>query len=191
MKKIAAIAAIGALAGSLSAAQSGYEVTPMLHFVQPEHNTDIKSHLAAGLRLGHYLDEYTLFDKIEAGVDFTMTEYERRVGSGERKLYIARYYVDFVKEWELGNSGAAIYGLAGLGYEQLGKKARYGQNDSLFFMYGVGFKYAFTCDWSLRAEVIDSIKTSHETGNHHVYATVGFSYIFGTNKCELDAQSKK
>ncbi|MDR1284974.1 MAG: OmpA family protein [Campylobacteraceae bacterium] len=169
---------IATLGIALMAAEGRYEITPTVSGILPEGNTDLKKQLSVGLRVGQYFDN-EFINKIESGVEFTSTGYENQgPGTGKRQALITRYFVHGIKEFEVAED-MYFYALAGVGYENIRKKARYGNNDSPYGNYGVGVRYAVTDDFYLRTEIRHAIKLHSGHGDNNLFATFGVSYALG------------
>jgi OOP family OmpA-OmpF porin len=162
---------------TLMAVEGRYEITPTISGVLPEGNTDLKKQLSVGLRVGQYFND-EFINKVESGIEFTKTYYEDRgPGTGKRQALITRYFAHAIKEFEIIDN-AYFYALAGFGYENIRKKTRYGNNDSPYGNYGVGFRYAITDSFYLRTEVRHAIKLHNGHGDNNLFATFGVSYAF-------------
>ncbi|MDR1614741.1 MAG: OmpA family protein [Campylobacteraceae bacterium] len=160
---------------TLMAVEGRYEITPTISGVFPEGNTDLKDQLSVGLRVGQYFDN-EFINKVESGIEFTKTYYEDMgPGTGKRQALITRYFAHGIKEFGI-TENAYFYALAGIGYENIRKKTRYGNNDSPYGNYGVGFRYAFTDNFYLRTEVRHAIKLHNGHGDNNLFATLGVSY---------------
>lgn len=158
---------------------SPFEITPTIGAGFPEHNLDLKNQLNAGLRIGYNFN-YLLLDKIEIGAEFTNAEYKSVKGSAEEKTKIGRYFVNAIKEFDLSQK-FALYGLAGVGYEDI-RKELYENDDSGFGQYGFGVRYALNEALSLRLEARHAIKFDH--GDNNFFTTLGFTYRFGTQSSD-------
>ncbi|MDR2080667.1 MAG: OmpA family protein [Campylobacteraceae bacterium] len=160
------------------AAEGRYEVTPTISGVFPEKDTQLENYLSVGLRVGQYFDD-EFINKVESGVEIAKADYEDLGhGKSKRQAIITRYFVHAIKEFEISKS-AYFYALVGAGYENIQKKARYGNNDSPYGKYGVGFRYAMTDDFYLRTEFRHAIKLHSEDGDNNLLATFGISYALG------------
>jgi len=166
------------LCSLLFAAEGRYEVTPTISGVFPEGNTDLKSELSVGLRVAKYFDD-AFINKYEIGAETTRAHYkDLGPGTGNRQAIISRFFIHGIKEFEISDK-AYFYALAGLGYENIRKKARYGNNDSPYGNYGLGFKYDIAEDLSLRAELRHAIKLHSGHGDNNLFATLGVAYAIG------------
>ncbi|MDR2100715.1 MAG: OmpA family protein [Campylobacteraceae bacterium] len=174
MKKVVFV--ILGLVFTAMAAEGGYEITPTISGVFPEKNTELQNYLSVGLRAGQYFNG-EFINKIEIGAETARAYYNEGVVSntGKRQAIITRYFVHAIKEFEI-NKNLYFYALAGAGYENIMKKARYGNNDSPYGNYGVGFRYALTDDFYLRTEVRHAIKLHSHDADNNILATFGISY---------------
>jgi OOP family OmpA-OmpF porin len=174
MKKVlVAFSLCGALLAS-----DGIDVTLAVGGAIPEGNLDLENQLIGGLRLGKYFDN-PIISKVEAGFDFTKTKYdEMGPGTRDRQALITRYFVNAIKEFDLSRSFKP-YILGGIGWENIQRKARYGNNDAPFVDYGVGIRYLITDALSLRAEARGAVKLNSDRGDNNFFATLGISYEFG------------
>ncbi|MDR2790184.1 MAG: OmpA family protein [Campylobacteraceae bacterium] len=176
MKRIVFI--VFGLAFMVMAAEGRYEITPTISGVFPEKDTQLENYLSVGLRVGQYFDN-EFINKVESGVEITKANYEDLgAGKSERQAIITRYFAHAIKEFEI-SENTYFYALVGAGYENVRKKARYGNNDSPYGNYGVGFRYALTDDFYLRTEFRHAIKLHSEGGDNNLLATLGISYALG------------
>ncbi len=147
-----------------------YEITPTIGGVLPEGNLDLNDQLTYGLRFGINVD--SIFDQVEFGIDRSdNVDYDNSAKSTD----ITRYFVNLIKSYPLKDK-LSLYSLIGLGYENLSTDAK-DNDDSGFFNYGLGLKYAVNDNFSLRAEVRHAIKFDH--GDNNLFYTVGFVIPFG------------
>jgi OOP family OmpA-OmpF porin len=173
MKRIVFI--IFSLVFMVMAAEGRYEVTSTISGVFPEESTNLKNYLSVGLRVGQYFDD-EFINKVESGVESTRAYYEDLgPGKSKRQAIITRYFVHAIKEFEI-NKNSYFYALVGAGYENIRKKARYGNNDSPYGNYGIGFRYVITDDFYLRTELRHAIKLHSKDGDNNLLATFGISY---------------
>jgi OOP family OmpA-OmpF porin len=162
----------------LTASENKYEIMPTISGVFPEKGTDLKNYLSAGLRVGKYFDD-EFINKVEGGIESTIAHYkDKGHGTGKRQAVITRYFVNGIKEFKI-TENAYFYALAGIGYENIIKKARYGNNDSPYGNYGIGIRYVITDDFYMRAEVRHAIKLHNEDADNNLFATFGISYALG------------
>ncbi len=150
--------------------------------VMPEGNLDLEDQLNLGLRFGVYVED-TFFDIIEAGferasdVDYDNSSY---------KTDINRLFVNVIKEYDF-TKDTALYGLAGLGYENY-RNSMFDNDDDGFFQYGVGVKQWVTDDFALKAEVRHGITFG---GDNNLFYSLGFVIPFGKRASEeMPIQSK-
>ncbi|MDR3177456.1 MAG: OmpA family protein [Campylobacteraceae bacterium] len=167
-----------ALGCVLMAAGAKYEITPTVGGVFPEGDTNLKNQLSAGLRFGQYLDN-RFFSKIEGGVELTSTHYKNlEANASKQQALLARYFLHGIREFEVAKD-THFYALIGAGYENIRKKARYGNGDSLYANYGFGVRYEVTNNLYLRAELRHAIKFQNGNGDDNLFATLGISYALG------------
>jgi len=169
------------LCSLLFAAEGRYEITPTISGVFPEGNTDLKNHFSAGLRVAKYFDE-DFINKYEIGIESARAFYkDQGAGASKQQVLLTRFFAHGIKEFEISEK-AYFYALGGFGYENVRKKARYGNNDSPYVNYGLGFKYGVTEDLSLRAEFRHAIKFHSGDGDNNLFTTLGLAYTFGGEK---------
>ena len=160
MKKIAiALVAATALFGANS--DYNYELTPTIGGVHPEGNLRTNDQVAIGLRVARNLEDFFI-DQVELGFSHTGNIRENGVKGNAQ-----RYFVNGIKGFGL-TDNLSVYGLLGLGYEDVSNKFIY-NDDTGFGQYGLGLKYQVTDNFALRAEAADAIDFDH--GDHNLHYT--------------------
>ncbi|MCR4942648.1 MAG: OmpA family protein [Campylobacter sp.] len=180
MKKIAlAMVAASALFAANSA--YNYEITPTVGGVHPEGNLDIDEHLTLGLRAAKNL-EGLFFDQFELGADYSH-KVKETINNVDREGRAVRYFANVTKDIvEFGKF--SLYGLAGLGYEDLPKQF-IDNKDAGFGQYGLGLRYQVTDVFALKAEARDAIKFRH--GDHNLFYSLGFGIGLGAKAAPVVA----
>ncbi|QKF60598.1 OmpA family protein [Campylobacter curvus] len=168
MKKIA-LAMVAATALFASNAAYNYEVTPTVGGVHPEGNLGINDHVTVGIRAARNL-ENIFFDQLELGVDYTHKAKET-VNGVSREGRALRYHVNLVKDIFNFTDAFGVYGLLGVGYEDLPKQF-VDNEDGGFGQYGLGLRYQVTDRFALKAEARDAIKFEH--ADHNLFYSLGF-----------------
>lgn len=177
MKKIA-LAALAASALFASEAAYNYEITPTVSGVHAEGNLGLNNdNVAAGLRVARNLENFFL-DQVELGFDYSPNVKETQ-DKITRKGRINRYYINGVKNLVDFSQSVGLYGLIGLGYEDV-PRAFVKNEDGGFGQYGAGIRFQLTDRFALKAEVRDQIKFEH--ADHNLIYTLGFA--FGLDKKE-------
>ncbi len=173
MKKIVLVAL--ALSSTLLLADNSqykYEFTPMVGEVVPEGNLDLENHLAYGGSLGINLDSKQVIDQIELGyLRSDNVDYD----NSNKQTDFNRYFVNLIKDYKL-NDKTSLYGLVGVGYEDLSNE-QFDNEDSGFFNYGIGLKYKVAKNFFAKFDVRHLIKFSHSDNN--VIFTAGLGIPFG------------
>lgn len=147
------------------------EITATVGGMTSEGNLDMEDSLVYGLRFGTYIED-TFFDMLEFGIERAdSVDYENT----NKDTDINRFFVNIVKEYNL-NKDFALYGLAGVGYENI-RTPLLDNDDDGFFNYGVGLKYWVNDDFALKAEVRHAI--SFEDQHNKLFYTLGFSIPLG------------
>ena len=171
MKKIAiALVAATALFGANQ--DYNYELTPTIGGVHPEGNLGTNEQGTIGLRIGRNLEDFFV-DQVELGFNYTNGIKENGI-----KGHAARYFVNAIKGFGL-TEDLSIYGLVGLGFEDVSNKFNYNE-DTGFGQYGLGFKYQVADNFALRLEAADAIDFDH--GDHNLHYTLGFAVGFDSKK---------
>jgi len=174
MKKRILVVAL-ALSSTLLLADNSqykYEFTPMVGGVVPEGNLDLENHLAYGGSFGINLDSDQIIDQIELGyLRSDNVDYD----NSNQETDFNRYFVNLVKDYKLNNK-ASLYGLVGVGYEDLSNE-QFDNEDSGFFNYGIGLKYKVAKNFFAKFDVRHLIKFDHSDNN--VIFTAGLGIPFG------------
>lgn len=178
MKKIA-LALVAASAVFASDVAYNYEFTPVVGGVRSEGNLDLtRDQLNIGGTIARNL-EGLFFDQLQFGVDYARNVVEKEaVKKGNDLEYITRdgralrYHVDVVKNLVDFSKSVNLYGLLGVGYEDLSSKFRLNE-DGGFGQYGLGLRYQVTDRFALKAEARDAIK--FENADHNLFYTLGFA----------------
>ncbi|MBE3022954.1 OmpA family protein [Campylobacter sp. 7477a] len=169
MKKIA-LAMVAATALFASNSAYNYEVTPTIGGVHSEGNLGYKNdQVNVGIKAARNL-EGLFFDQFELGVDYTHRLKETVKGVA-RTGHATRYTANLVKDIFDFTDNFGLYGLVGLGYEDLSSKF-VDNEDGGFGQYGLGLRYQVTDVFALKAEVRDAIKFEH--ADHNLFYTLGF-----------------
>ncbi len=173
MKKIVLVAL--ALSSTLLLADNSqykYEFTPMVGEVVPEGNLDLENHLTYGGSLGINLDSKQVIDQIELGyLRSDNVDYD----NSNKQTDFNRYFVNLIKDYKL-NDKTSLYGLVGVGYEDLSNE-QFDNEDSGFFNYGIGLKYKVAKNFFAKFDVRHLIKFDHSDNN--VIFTAGLGIPFG------------
>lgn len=159
------------------AGQGDYKSELSLHVggVKPEGNLNLENELNLGLRFGVYVED-KFFDMIEAGFDrVSGQDYDM----GGQDTNVNRLFVNLIKEYDL-TKETALYGLAGVGYENY-RNPMYDNDDDGFFQYGVGLKQWLTDEFALKAEIRHGINFS---GDNNLFYSLGFVIPFGKRVSE-------
>ncbi|WP_458700142.1 OmpA family protein [Sulfurospirillum sp. 1307] len=162
-------------------AQGDYksELTVNVGGVKPEGNLDLEDKLNLGLRFGTYVED-KFFDIVEVGFDrASKVKYDLI----NQKTDINRFYVNLIKEYDL-TKDTALYGLAGIGYENY-RNPQLDNDDDGFFNYGVGIKHWITDQFALKAEARHAINFSRD--NNLLYS-IGFVIPFGKRAQEVEEE---
>lgn len=178
MKKVLISLSLAAavFAGSATATEYNYEITPTIGGVMPEGNSDIQDSLYYGLKFGINLQDAWI-DQVELGFEYSPSVDIDYTGGKDTDFY--RGSVNLVKELPM-TKYFSFYGLAGVGFEALDDNWR-ANNDRMFVDYGAGLKYRLTEQLALKAEVRHEFKINnehHEPTNYLLYS-LGLSYAFG------------
>ncbi|MBE2985852.1 MULTISPECIES: OmpA family protein [Campylobacter] len=169
MKKIA-LAMVAATALFASNSAYNYEVTPTIGGVHSEGNLGYKNdQVNVGIKAARNL-EGLFFDQFELGVDYTH-RLKETVKGVTRTGHATRYTANLVKDIFDFTDNFGLYGLVGLGYEDLSSKF-VDNEDGGFGQYGLGLRYQVTDVFALKAEVRDAIKFEH--ADHNLFYTLGF-----------------
>lgn len=175
MKKIA-LALVASTALFAGEAAYNYEITPTISGVHAEGNLGINNeNTTVGIRAARNLENFFL-DQVELGFDYAPSVKETQ-NKETRKGRVNRYYVNGVKNLFDITDKVGIYGLIGVGYEDV-PKAFVKNEDGGFGQYGVGVRYQITDQFALKVEVRDEIKFEH--ADHNLFYTLGFA--FGLDK---------
>ncbi|MDD3324437.1 MAG: OmpA family protein [Sulfurospirillaceae bacterium] len=152
-------------------AKYNYEITPTIGGNVAEGNLDLENQLTYGLRVGRNLDG-GIIDQIELGYDRSSgVDYD----NSTLDTNINRYYANLVKEYGI-TPEMAIYGLVGMGYEDLTDN-QYENRDSFFAQYGAGIKYWVSDMFALKAELRHAVK--FRGGDNNMFYTLGFVIPLG------------
>ncbi|BCX80085.1 OmpA family protein [Campylobacter sp. 19-13652] len=175
MKKIA-LALVASTALFAGEAAYNYEITPTISGVHAEGNLGINNeNVSVGIRAARNLENFFL-DQVELGFDYAPSVKETQ-NRETRKGRVNRYYVNGVKNLFDITDKVGVYGLIGVGYEDV-PKAFVKNEDGGFGQYGAGVRYQITDQFALKAEVRDEIKFEH--ADHNLFYTLGFA--FGLDK---------
>lgn len=159
------------------------EVTATVGGMVSEGNLDLDDSLVYGLRFGTYVED-KFFDILEFGIERAdSVDYENTTSDTD----INRFFVDIIKEYDI-NKDFALYGLAGLGYENI-RNPMLDNEDDGFFQYGIGAKYWVTDDFALKAELRHAI--SFEDQHNKLFYTLGFSIPLGKTVKEAPIVEEK
>jgi len=154
------------------AGQGDYKSELSFHVggVKPEGNLDLENQLNLGLRFGVYVED-KFFDMVEAGFErASNVDYD----NSTQDTNINRFFVNLVKEYDI-SKDTALYGLAGVGYENY-RNPMFNNDDDGFFQYGVGLKQWITNEFALKAEVRHGITFG---GDNNLFYSLGFVIPFG------------
>ncbi|MGB3751252.1 MAG: OmpA family protein [Arcobacteraceae bacterium] len=155
----------------LLSAQSKYEITPMIGYVDTKEKVDLENHGVAGIAVSRDLDKKYVVDQLELGLlQSGNIDYDN--SSDDTK--ITQLFLNGVENYNITDS-VKLYALAGLGYEYISNE-EYKNDSDPFFNYGVGAAYVFENNFSLRADVRHLLKFD---GDKNVLYTVGLGIPFG------------
>ncbi|CAD7287842.1 Outer membrane porin F [Campylobacter majalis] len=174
MKKIA-IALVAASSLFAVDAAYNYEVTPTIGGVRTEGNLDFnRDQLNLGLNVAKNL-EGVFIDQIQLGVDYVRKARETVDGT-TRNGRALRYHIDAVKNIFDFTDNLGLYGLVGVGYEDL-SSTFVANEDGGFGQYGLGLRYQVAENFALKLEARDAIKFEH--ADHNFFYTLGFGIGLG------------
>lgn len=146
------------------------ELTATVGGVKPEGNLDLDNQLNFGLRFGTYVEDM-FFDVLEFGFErVNSADYENSTS----ETNINRFFVDVIKEYDI-NKDTALYGLAGIGFENF-RNPLFENEDDGFLQYGVGIKHWLSESFALKAEARHAVTFE---GNNNLFYTLGFVIPFG------------
>ncbi|MDR2081776.1 MAG: OmpA family protein [Campylobacteraceae bacterium] len=148
------------------------EITPVVGGVHQLDADKFDDHLTYGIRVG--LGFSKVIDQVEFGYDYSKdVEFY-----GGESTDINRLYLNIIKDFQVGsNSKTSIYGLLGLGHEDIANEAL-DKEGGFFGQYGLGFKFYPYKDFAVRAEIRHALKFKSEASDNMFY-TLGFSIPFG------------
>jgi OmpA-OmpF porin, OOP family len=150
--------------------QSQYEIKPMFGYdVNPKEVVEIRDHYVFGLSVSSNLDNLP-FSQLEVGLlQSKNIDYSDRT----MKTKITQIFFNGVKDYNI-NSNLKLYGLMGLGYEELNNE-QLNNKSKLFVGYGLGVAYTFANNFSLKIDGKHQFKTNAD--NSLIY-TIGVSIPF-------------
>lgn len=152
-----------------------YEVTPMIGGAYTEGNLGLeKNYVNAGLALGFNQTD-SVIDQVEFAVFKTIKDVDLINGFADTR--ITRVFVNFVKDYPL-TANTSLYALAGAGFEFF-EDAISGKHyeNGLVGNYGVGAKYKFAEDLSLKLDLRHLIET--DSGDNTLLYNLGITIPFG------------
>jgi OOP family OmpA-OmpF porin len=146
------------------------EITPVIGGSHSFDSYKTDSHLTYGLRLGLGIDNIFV-DQIELGYD-----YSSGVKHRSEKNDFHRVYLNAIREFSV-SSKSKLYGIVGLGHEDVSGTTYDDKVTTFFGQFGVGVKYYFDNYFSVRGEVryADRFKSN----NPSMFYTIGFSVPIG------------
>ncbi|BBG65925.1 outer membrane protein A precursor [Hydrogenimonas sp.] len=180
MKKIGALLLSVAAAGTLTASEYRYSITPMFGGVEPLNKELLDNGTSLGARLGYNIDES---QTIELGYDFMDSiDYKNLVPGRDTDSHqiTANYLYHFLEP----ESRIRPYLLAGLGVEDFTNNLG-GLRDGLIGNLGLGLKMKVYKDLALRLEARDFIR--YDDGGHTLAYTAGLMLPFGEIEKEAPA----
>lgn len=155
----------------LLSAQSQYEITPMIGYVDTKEKVDLENHGVAGIDVSRDLDKKYVVDQLELGLLQSLNvDYD----NSSEDTKITQLFLNGVENYNITDS-VKLYALAGLGYEYISNE-EYKNDSDPFFNYGVGAAYVFENNFSLRADVRHLLKFD---GDKNVLYTFGLGIPFG------------
>lgn len=181
MKKILLSSVV--CASMMLAADSQFEITPMIGGVYTEGNLDLERNYGdAGIALG-WNQEDSFIDQVELGFLRSLGQVNY-VDSNDNKTgaktNVTRLFANLIKDFPL-TSNLSLYGLVGLGGELFDNESAK-NNDGYFANYGAGLKYAFAESMALKFDLRHAISLSNDgngtNGNNLLY-TLGLAIPFG------------
>lgn len=183
MRKAVLALAAGAV---FACASSNNEITGVVGGVHPFSDSELKNHLTYGLRIGAAVNTLIL-DQLEVGYDYSHdVDYKQ----SKYDTSIHRIYFNGLKEFQIA-SKTKLYGLVGVGYEDLVNDDVYEDEDSgAFGQYGVGIKQYFGDHIALRGEVRHAIKFDDGHKNYLFY-TLGLVVGFGASEQPVVIQKEE
>jgi len=155
----------------LLGAQSKYEITPMIGYVDTKEKVDLENHGVAGIAVSRELADKYVVDQLELGL---LQSADVDYDNSSEDTKITQLFVNGVENYNITES-VKLYALAGLGYEYI-KNEEYNNDSDPFFNYGVGAAYVFENNFSLRADVRHLLKFD---GDKNVLYTFGLGIPFG------------
>jgi len=155
----------------LLSAQSKYEITPMIGYVDTKEKVDLENHGVAGIAVSRDLDEKYVVDQLELGL---LQSENVTYDKSSETTKITQLFLNGVENYNITDS-VKLYALAGLGYEYI-RNEEFNNDSDPFFNYGVGAAYVFENNLSLRADVRHLLKFD---GDKNVLYTFGLGIPFG------------